>query len=116
MPQPTGTVSPTSRSALAAIGERPPRAPDAVRPELLVELDGLKVLRLDLDRGQRMHTHDHPGCNVMIQCLYGRAAVVLDGERVPMTQGQLLCFDGASSVSPGSDDASGCGLLITLAG
>ncbi len=92
-----------------------PASPDSVRPEVVVELPGFKVLHLALVGGRWMPEHDHADCDVTIQCLYGTVSVRLDGATVRLAPGQLLSFAGESRVSPGNDGPADCGMLITLA-
>ena len=118
MPEPTLSTTaadPGSGSYdLFDLHERRELDPAGVRPTLLLDRPGLKVLRLGLLPGQRMQTHDHTGCHVTVQCLSGTAAVELDGETVKLAPGQLLCFAGESRVSPGNGGESECSMLITL--
>lgn len=96
------------------LGKAAPASPDSVRPEVVVDLPGFKVMHLALVGGRRMPVHDHADCDVTIQCLYGTASVLLDGATVSLAPGQLLSFPGESRVSPGNDGQADCGMLITL--
>lgn len=111
----TGELAPVAAPYdLIDLSEGAQPDPGSVRPRIVVDKAGFKVLRLALLPGQRMPTHDHVGCHVTIQCLAGTAHVELDGESVTMTPGKLLRFDGESRVSPGNGGSTECAMLISL--
>jgi quercetin dioxygenase-like cupin family protein len=60
-----------------------------------------KVLLLCLSGGLTVPPHSHPGFDVTLQPLKGRAILPMDGgEDVTLVPGQIVFMDGAFSFSP----------------
>ena len=60
-----------------------------------------KVLLLCLSRGLTVPPHSHPGFEVTLQPLRGKAILPIDdGTEITLTPGEIYLADGASSFSP----------------
>ena len=60
-----------------------------------------KVLLLCLSRGLTVPPHSHPGFEVTLQPLRGKAILPIDdGTEITLTAGEIFFADGASSFSP----------------
>jgi quercetin dioxygenase-like cupin family protein len=60
-----------------------------------------KVLLLCLSRGLTVPPHSHPGFEVTLQPLRGKAILPIDdGTEITLTPGEIFFADGASSFSP----------------
>jgi quercetin dioxygenase-like cupin family protein len=60
-----------------------------------------KVLLLCLSAGLTVPPHSHPGFDITLQPLKGKAMLPTDGgTEVPLVPGQILFVDGAMSFSP----------------
>ncbi len=91
--------------------------PDPSGPSrrLLVKEPGLTILHLTFAPGQAMPVHNHPGCNVTIQCMAGEATVVLEGASYALKAYELFSFSGELMVCPGNESDDPAAILITLA-
>jgi quercetin dioxygenase-like cupin family protein len=59
-----------------------------------------RTVRLELDAGEEIPAHTHPGMNVVLHLLDGRLAVSLDDETYELEAGELAQFSGERAVSP----------------
>lgn len=60
-----------------------------------------KVLLLCLSAGLTVPPHSHPGFDITLQPLKGKAMLPIDGgKEVPLFPGQIFFVDGAMSFSP----------------
>ncbi|RPI04836.1 MAG: cupin domain-containing protein [Ignavibacteriae bacterium] len=60
-----------------------------------------KVLLLCLSAGLTVPPHSHPGFEITLQPLKGRALLPLeDGKEMTLTPGEIIFIDGASSFNP----------------
>jgi len=60
-----------------------------------------KVLLLCLSRGLTVPPHSHPGFDITLQPLKGKALLPIDGAgEITLSAGQILFVDGAASFSP----------------
>ena len=67
----------------------------------LFSSDRTKVLLLCLSAGLTVPPHSHPGFDITLQPLKGRAILPLDGgEEINLVPGHILFVDGALSFSP----------------
>jgi quercetin dioxygenase-like cupin family protein len=61
----------------------------------------MKVLLLCLSGGLTVPPHSHPGFDVTLQPLKGKAILPVDGGKaITLIPGELLFVDGAASFSP----------------
>lgn len=59
-----------------------------------------RTVRLQLDAGQRVPPHSHPGTDVVLHVLSGELELTLDGETVDLRPGELVRFSGDREISP----------------
>jgi quercetin dioxygenase-like cupin family protein len=59
-----------------------------------------KVLLLCLSAGLTVPPHSHPGFEITLQPLKGRALLPLDGEEILLAPGEVFFVDGEVSFSP----------------
>lgn len=59
-----------------------------------------RTVRLQLDAGERVPPHTHPGTNVVLHLLSGRLELSLDGEIHDVREGQLVRCSGDREISP----------------
>lgn len=86
---------------------RPNRVPLVGRP-------GLKVMHLTLAPGQGLPLHRHPGCQVLLQGLWGVSTVQFEDEAVTLKPQHLLAFSGERLVAPQNRSNEPSALLVTL--
>jgi len=74
-----------------------------------------KVLLLCLSAGLTVPPHSHPGFDITLQPLKGKAMLPIDGDtEVPLVPGQILFVDGAMSFSPRNPFEEDFEMLIHL--
>ena len=74
-----------------------------------------KVLLLCLSPGQQMPPHSHPGFDVTLQPIKGRALLPTDGgEEITLVPGEIFFVDGSSSFSPDNPFDADFEMLIHL--
>jgi quercetin dioxygenase-like cupin family protein len=74
-----------------------------------------KVLLLCLSRGLTVPPHSHPGFEITLQPLKGKAILPMDGEKeVTLVPGQIFFVDGAISFSPRNPFEEDFEMLIHL--
>ena len=67
----------------------------------LFNTDRTKVLLLCLSAGLSVPPHSHPGFEVTLQPLKGKAILPIDGEKeIMLNAGEIYFIDGAVSFSP----------------
>jgi len=59
-----------------------------------------RTVRLQLDAGESVPPHTHPGTDVVLHLLSGHLEVTLDDETYDVEAGELLQFGGNSEASP----------------
>lgn len=59
-----------------------------------------RTVRLELDAGESVPPHTHPGTNVVLHLLDGRLDLALDGEGRELSTGDVARFSGEREVSP----------------
>jgi quercetin dioxygenase-like cupin family protein len=59
-----------------------------------------RCVRLELDAGDGVPPHTHPGTNVVLHLLDGRLDLSLDGQDHELTPGDVAGFSGEREVSP----------------
>ncbi|WP_053948279.1 cupin domain-containing protein [Halolamina sediminis] len=59
-----------------------------------------RTVRLELDAGEGVPAHTHPGTNVVLHLLDGQLEVSLDDETHELEAGELARFSGERSISP----------------
>jgi quercetin dioxygenase-like cupin family protein len=72
---------------------------DAPHAEVFENRDP-RTVRLQLDEGESVPPHTHPGTDVVLHLLSGRLALSLDGETHEVAAGELVQFSGDREVSP----------------
>jgi mannose-6-phosphate isomerase-like protein (cupin superfamily) len=73
-----------------------------------------KVLLLCLSAGLRVPEHSHPGFDVTLQPLRGRAVLPTDEGDIDLTPGEIIVADGANSFSPNNPFDEDFEMLIHL--
>jgi len=72
-----------------------------------------KTIRLSLEAGERVPEHEHPDRTVLFHVLEGAMDVALDGDSHRVEAGEILRFEGESTVRPTAvEDAAA---LVVLA-
>lgn len=59
-----------------------------------------RTLRLQLDAGERLPEHTHPGTDIVLHLLSGHLELSLDGETHEVRPGQLVQFSGEREIAP----------------
>ena len=59
-----------------------------------------KTIRLSLEAGERVPEHEHPDRTVLFHALEGAIDVALDGDTRRVEAGEILRFEGESTVRP----------------
>lgn len=70
---------------------------------------GSTVFVLNFMPGQALPTHKHPGSDVFLQMLQGSGTLTINGEDVPVGQGEIIHSDGDDEFAfknTGSEPAS----------
>jgi len=90
--------------------EADPELPDAVDHVRLADLAARpgaaalggspRVVRLALEAGESVPSHDHPGTTVVVYVVDGVVDLRLDGESHEVAAGELLRFPGERAVAP----------------
>ena len=70
------------------------------RPHAAVFESGPKTVRLELEAGDGVAAHSHPGKDVLFHVLDGEMDVEHDGESTTVAAGDVLRFDGERDVAP----------------
>ncbi|QKY19422.1 cupin domain-containing protein [Halolamina sp. CBA1230] len=65
-----------------------------------------RAVRLELDAGDEVPPHTHPGANVVLHLLDGRLDLSLDGETYELAPGDVARFSGEREISPQAVEAS----------
>ncbi len=65
-----------------------------------------RTVRLQLDAGEEIPPHTHPGMDIVLHVLSGRLEVGLGEETHDLEAGQLVQFSGDREVSPSAVDPS----------
>ncbi|NHX36167.1 MULTISPECIES: cupin domain-containing protein [Halolamina] len=65
-----------------------------------------RTVRLELDAGDEVPPHTHPGTNVVLYLLDGRLDLALDGETHELEPGDVARFSGEREISPRAVEAS----------
>ena len=86
-------------------------APGGHTASTLVKLDGLRVVLMTLQRGARIPEHSAEA-DLSLQCLRGRVALSVQGERVELRQGGLLSL--ARALPHDVEALEDAELLLTL--
>ena len=74
-----------------------------------------KVLLLCLSRGLTVPPHSHPGFEITLQPLKGKAILPVDeGKEITLVPGQIIFVDGAISFSPRNPFEEDFEMLIHL--
>lgn len=59
-----------------------------------------RTVRLELDAGDGVPAHTHPGTNVVLHLLSGRLELALDDEQYELSPGEVARFSGEREISP----------------
>ena len=59
-----------------------------------------RTVRLQLEAGESIPPHTHPGTDIVLHLLSGRLELSLDGETHEVAAGELVQFSGDREVSP----------------
>lgn len=59
-----------------------------------------RTVRLELDAGEGVPAHTHPGTNIVLHLLSGELELSLDDERYEVEPGELVRFSGEREVEP----------------
>lgn len=82
-------------------------------PHATVFADDPRTVLLELDAGEAMPEHDHPGTDVLFLVLDGRVDLVLDGETHELAARDVVRVDGERRIEPRAvEDATA---LVVLA-
>lgn len=65
-----------------------------------------RTVRLQLEAGESVPPHTHPGKDIVLHLLSGRLELTLDGERHELAAGELVQFSGDREVSPRAAEPS----------
>ena len=65
-----------------------------------------RAVRLDVDAGDEVPPHTHPGTNVVLHLLDGRLDLSLDDETSELVPGDVARFSGEREISPRAVEAS----------
>jgi len=81
----------------------------------LFNSERIKVLLLCLSGGLTVPPHSHPGFDVTLQPLKGKAILPMDGAReITLIPGEILFVDGATSFNPSNPFDEDFEMLIHL--
>lgn len=58
-----------------------------------------RTIRLQLDAGQQLPSHQHPGTNIVLHLLTGEIELELDDETYSLVPGDLIRFSGERAIS-----------------
>lgn len=72
-----------------------------------------RTVRLELDAGESVPEHSHPGTEIVFHQLAGELTVRLDGDAYDVGPGDLLRFSGDRQVEPVAK--TDCRALIVIA-
>lgn len=72
----------------------------------LFERDQPRAVRLELEAGEGVPAHRHPGTDIVLHLLSGRLTLSLDDERYDLTAGELLQFSGEHEIEPRATEDS----------
>lgn len=72
-----------------------------------------KTVRLQLEAGESVAPHDHPGRSIVFHLLEGSLSLDLDGETYELTAGDVARFDGDQQIAPTAEEDTTA--LIVLA-
>jgi quercetin dioxygenase-like cupin family protein len=78
---------------------------DAPHAEVFEEREP-RCVRLELEAGDGVPPHTHPGTNVVLHLLDGMLDLSLDGQEHELTPGDVARFSGEREVSPHAVEAS----------
>ncbi|MBP1986654.1 cupin domain-containing protein [Halolamina salifodinae] len=59
-----------------------------------------RTVRLELDAGDGVPAHTHPGTNIVLHLLSGHLELALDDEAYELTPGEVARFSGEREISP----------------
>lgn len=59
-----------------------------------------RTVRLELDAGEGVPAHTHPGTNIVLHLLSGHLEVSLDDDEHELTPGDVAQFSGQREISP----------------
>lgn len=59
-----------------------------------------RSVRLQLDAGEHVPEHTHPGTNIVLHLVSGHLELSLDDETYDVNPGQLVQFSGKREISP----------------
>lgn len=65
-----------------------------------------RTVRLELDEGEGVPAHSHPGTNIVLHLLSGRLELTLDGEEYDLRPGQVMRFSGEREIEPTATEPS----------
>lgn len=65
-----------------------------------------RTVRLELDEGEHIPAHTHPGTNIVLHLLSGHLDVSLDDEHYDVQAGELLRFSGEREIEPAAVEES----------
>jgi quercetin dioxygenase-like cupin family protein len=68
--------------------------------------DNPRTVRVDLDPGETVEEHDHPGTDIVFHVLEGAMELRLDDERYDLSGGDMLQFDGERTVAGEASEAT----------
>jgi quercetin dioxygenase-like cupin family protein len=81
----------------------------------LFSTERMKVLLLCLSAGLTVPPHSHPGFDITLQPLKGRAKLPIDGDKeITLVPGEIFFVDGSSSFSPSNPFDEDFEMLIHL--
>ena len=72
---------------------------DATHAEVFEERNP-RTVRLELDAGDGVPAHTHPGTNIVLHLLSGRLELTLDDEQYELSPGEVARFSGEREISP----------------
>jgi quercetin dioxygenase-like cupin family protein len=75
-----------------------------------------RTVRLELDAGERVPTHQHPDRDVVCHVIDGELDVTLGDSEVTVSAGEVARFDGAQDISPEATEASTALLVLAQKG
>lgn len=65
-----------------------------------------RSVRLQLDAGEHVPEHTHPGTNIVLHLVSGHLELSLDDETYEVDPGQLVQFSGEREISPHATEPS----------
>jgi quercetin dioxygenase-like cupin family protein len=74
-----------------------------------------RTIRLELDEGERIDSHEHPGRHVVLFVLEGRLDLSVGDERRELVAGDLARFDGDHEISPEAIETSAALIVLSPA-